>query len=454
MTRVHLTTALLSLGFACCGMPAARSDELRVALVIANEDYESLPTLPRCSASAKTVADALRGKGFKIVERGNLERGEFDSAIASLTRRIAASPPALAILYYCGYAQAFDGRSFLLPTSAAIRHDQDVPGQGVVLPRLADSLDDGAQRTGLIVLDVFRTPNSAAPTALGRLVEEVNSPYFSIVGASNDGAGEGPTATSLALRDELAEDDVRPDMTLLGMRRQLSRNKAVAAQYVPAIGTPSLPRARQSASPTPAASAAAAAIPVQPLPAPAAPNPSSAVPAQPPARAATAVAVQPPPEAVAKASPSAPAPQQQVMAEQPTLSAEHKRLIQLVLDDMGYYSGRIDGRFGAKTRAAIRRYQFGIKAEVTGRLTADQSTTLLCVVLCPPVAVQRDDAAYCAKLATLYRRYLDNTGDGRPFRDATASMAVDDCAKGNAAASIPVLEKKLRGGGFIATPQG
>src|SRR6266550_6558266 len=66
MTRVHLTTALLSLGFACCGMPAARSDELRVALVIANEDYESLPTLPRCSASAKTVGDALRGKGFKI----------------------------------------------------------------------------------------------------------------------------------------------------------------------------------------------------------------------------------------------------------------------------------------------------------------------------------------------------------------------------------------------------
>jgi peptidoglycan hydrolase-like protein with peptidoglycan-binding domain len=142
------------------------------------------------------------------------------------------------------------------------------------------------------------------------------------------------------------------------------------------------------------------------------------------------------------------------MAEQPTLSAEHKHLIQLVLGDMGYYSGKIDGRFGAKTRAAIRRYQFGIKAEVTGRLTADQSTTLLCVILCPPVAVQRDDAAYCAKLSTLYRRYLDNTGDGRPFPDATASMAIDDCAKGNAAASIPVLEKKLRDGGFIATPQG
>ena len=120
---------------------------------------------------------------------------------------------------------------------------------------------------------------------------------------------------------------------------------------------------------------------------------------------------------------------------------------------MGYYSGQIDGKFGRETRAAIRRYQVGIKDKVTGRLTADQATALLCVMLCPPVEVPRDDAAYCAKLTTL-RRYLDNTGDGRSFPDATASVAVDDCAKGNAAAGIPVLEKKLRDGGFLPTPQG
>jgi len=57
--RVHLPTVLLSLGFALCGMQAARSDELRVGLVIANEDYESMPALPRCGASAKIVGDAL-----------------------------------------------------------------------------------------------------------------------------------------------------------------------------------------------------------------------------------------------------------------------------------------------------------------------------------------------------------------------------------------------------------
>jgi peptidoglycan hydrolase-like protein with peptidoglycan-binding domain len=455
MTRVHLPvhlpTVLLSLGFALCGMQAARSDELRVGLVIANEDYESLPALPRCAASAKIVGDALRGKGFKLVERGNLERGEFDSAIASLIRRIAASPPAAAIVYYCGYAQAFDGHSFLLPTSAASSDDRDAPGQGIALLRLADNLDGSSPSSGLIVLDVFRRPNSTAPTALGRLVEEMNASFFSIVGASNDGTGKGPTATSLALRDQLAENDVKSDMTLLGMRRQLSPDAAVEAQYVPAIGIPASARARQSTSAGAAASAVATTIPAQQRPAPAAPVPSNDAPAQPSAPAASAVSAREPP---AKASLPAPTPPHRVIAERPTLSAEHKRLIQWVLADMGYYSGQIDGKFGRETRAAIRRYQFGIKDEVTGRLTADQATTLLCVMLCPPVVVPRDDAAYCAKLTTLYRRYLDNTGDGRSFPDATASVAVDDCAKGNAAAGIPVLEKKLRDGGFFPTPQG
>jgi len=48
-----------------------------------------------------------------------------------------------------------------------------------------------------------------------------------------------------------------------------------------------------------------------------------------------------------------------------------------MLAKIGYYSGRIDGTFGPETRAAIRRYQFEIKAELTGRLTAEQATRLV-----------------------------------------------------------------------------
>jgi hypothetical protein len=62
----------------------------------------------------------------------------------------------------------------------------------------------------------------------------------------------------------------------------------------------------------------------------------------------------------------------------------------------------------------------------------------------PPA--QADDKAYCAELSSLYRRYVQNS-PGRQF-DVEASVALDDCRKGNTEAAIPVLEKKLRESGF------
>ena len=71
------------------------------------------------------------------------------------------------------------------------------------------------------------------------------------------------------------------------------------------------------------------------------------------------------------------------------------------------------------------------------------------LALALPVAAgaQGDDAAYCAELSALYRRYLGNIGE-RQFPDVAASVAMDDCQKGNTAAGIPVLEKKLRDARF------
>lgn len=65
-----------------------------------------------------------------------------------------------------------------------------------------------------------------------------------------------------------------------------------------------------------------------------------------------------------------------------------------------------------------------------------------------PSAAIADDASYCADLSSLYRRYLSGQGNGQLFPDVTASVAMDECAKGNYAAGIPVLEKKLRDARF------
>jgi peptidoglycan hydrolase-like protein with peptidoglycan-binding domain len=133
-----------------------------------------------------------------------------------------------------------------------------------------------------------------------------------------------------------------------------------------------------------------------------------------------------------------------------TLEREDNRLIQTILAQKGYYVGQIDGKFGPLTQAAIRRYQLEISAEPTGRLTTEQVIKLLCVG-CPPLPAPRDDAAYCAALSALYRQYLGSPGESHSA-GATASLAMDECASGETAGGILVLEKKMLDGRFTKFP--
>jgi hypothetical protein len=58
---------------------------------------------------------------------------------------------------------------------------------------------------------------------------------------------------------------------------------------------------------------------------------------------------------------------------------------------------------------------------------------------------QAVDKVYCAQLSAFYRKYVQNTSRRV---DVEALAALDDCQKGNAATAIPVLEDRLRRGGF------
>lgn len=348
--RACLVTVLLGIAGLCWNTSPAQSEPLRTALVISNAQYADLPPLPRCTASAAIVRDALRGKGFDVVERSDVRRGEFDAAIGALAKRTGASPPSVAVLYYCGYAREFNGRSFLLPAAANIARDNDVLTQGLISKSLVDSLARVGDSTGVVLLDGFQPPGVPA-TGLARLVEQIQPGSFAVIGANNDAAAQGPTTTAQALRSQLTGDEVSLEKFVGGMRAELAKGGAGTAFFVAATGRPSF---LVGGKPPPAP-----APPPQPQPVAAAPPPA------------------PPPPAAAP-PPAAPAPPPQVMmVDEDRMSDQDRRQVQVALATLGYYSGRIDATFGPETRAAIRRYQFEIKAEMTGRLTAEQATKLV-----------------------------------------------------------------------------
>jgi len=346
--RACLVTVLLGFAGLCWNTSSAQSQPLRTALIISNAQYANLPPLARCTASAAAARDALKARGFEVVERSDVRRGEFDAAIGSLAKRTGSSPPSVAVIYYCGYAQEFNGRSFLLPAAADIQRENDVLTQGLIAKSLVDSLARVADSTGVVLLDGFQPPGAAA-TGFARLAEQIQPGSFAVIGVNNDVAAQGPTAAAQALRGQLVGDEVSLERFVGGMRAELTKGAAGAAFFVAATGRPSF-LVGGKPPPTPVVAAP--------------PSPPAPTPAPPPA---------------ASASPAAPAPAapQQVMVDEDRMSDQDRRQIQVVLATLGYYSGRIDATFGPETRAAIRRYQFEIKAEMTGRLTGEQATKLV-----------------------------------------------------------------------------
>jgi hypothetical protein len=272
----------------------------------------------------------LKTKGFEVVERSDVRRGEFDAAIGALAKRTAASPPSVAVLYFCGYAREFNGRSFLLPAAANIARDNDVLTQGLISKSLVDSLARVGDSSGVIVLDGFQ-PTDTPATGLAKLGEQIQPGSFAVIGANNDAAAPEPTATAQALRGQLTGDEVSVEKLVTGMRTELTKGGAGMAFFLAATGRPAfLIGGKPPPPPTPPPPPVAVAPPV-PSPAP------------------------PPPEPTL--------PPQQMMVDEDRMSDQERRQVQMALAKLGYYSDRIDAVFGPETRAAIRRYQFEIKAD-------------------------------------------------------------------------------------------
>jgi hypothetical protein len=123
------------------------------------------------------------------------------------------------------------------------------------------------------------------------------------------------------------------------------------------VATP--PKAGQAAPENPQLAGREKATPASPsATAPQAPAAESSQPAKPPARPPTAA--------------SAP-----TMPAEDKMSAANRRNVQEALHHRGYYRGRMDGIFGPRTRAAIRRFQHSIGAKRTGYLTAVEASRLV-----------------------------------------------------------------------------
>nr|GAJ36160.1 hypothetical protein BDOA9_0153760 [Bradyrhizobium sp. DOA9] len=128
--------------------------ERRVALVVGNSLYQSVPQLPNPSRDASSVAKMFRDAGFDTVETlNNVGNLEFKRAIRKF--ETTADQADIAVVYYAGHGLEIGGTNYLIPVDARLASDRDADDEAIPLERLVSSAD-GARRLRLIILDACR----------------------------------------------------------------------------------------------------------------------------------------------------------------------------------------------------------------------------------------------------------------------------------------------------------
>jgi hypothetical protein len=158
------TLRAVTLVFLWLALAASAHADKRVALVIGNAGYQSVPRLTNPTSDAAAVGAALQRLGFTV--RRETDVG-FDAMRRALKDFAGMSAGAdIAVIYYAGHGMEIGGENYLVPVDAKLATDVDVPYEAISL-NLALGAVEGARGTRLIILDACRNNPFLAKIQVG-----------------------------------------------------------------------------------------------------------------------------------------------------------------------------------------------------------------------------------------------------------------------------------------------
>jgi len=131
----------------------ASASEQRVALVIGNGGYRSVPELRNSRNDADDISEQLKRLGFAVIDGRDLDRSAMQAALSRFAQRLRGSEAGL--VYYSGHGLQINGQNFLVPVDLKMDGGAFTPFEMVKLDDVIEALSytDGVR---LLVLDACR----------------------------------------------------------------------------------------------------------------------------------------------------------------------------------------------------------------------------------------------------------------------------------------------------------
>ncbi|WP_456623554.1 MULTISPECIES: caspase family protein [unclassified Bradyrhizobium] len=146
--------------------PTDAAAEARLALVIGQSAYRTVPELPNAANDAKGMTELLGNAGFNVTTASNLAQNEMRQAISDFAGKVSASgADTVALVFYAGHGLQIDGENYLVPVDLDPKREADIPLQGVRLNDLLNTLGALPTRARIFMLDACR--NNPFPALSG-----------------------------------------------------------------------------------------------------------------------------------------------------------------------------------------------------------------------------------------------------------------------------------------------
>ena len=135
--------------------PIAPDNRRRLALVIGNDNYSSLPNLSNAVNDSKAMSDALKQVNFEVYYYKNLSKRGMEEALHNFAKKLTKDD--VGMFYFAGHGIQADNRNFLIPVGENVKKPSDVQFEGLDVNRVMASLQDSRNALNIVVLDACRS---------------------------------------------------------------------------------------------------------------------------------------------------------------------------------------------------------------------------------------------------------------------------------------------------------
>ncbi|MGB5560198.1 MAG: caspase family protein [Paracoccaceae bacterium] len=181
----------------------------RIALVIGNGMYASVPQLANPVSDAKLIAQTLEGLDFSVTLLTDASQVDLRRAISKFGSDLrSGGPETVGLFYYAGHGVQSFGANYLLPVDASLNNAADLDLVALEASAVLRQMASARNRTNIVILDACRNnPFEAIPSLDDNGLAEMKAPtgtYLAYAtspgGVALDGVqGNSPFTSALAV---------------------------------------------------------------------------------------------------------------------------------------------------------------------------------------------------------------------------------------------------------------